>query len=127
MRTTIIAACLIALAGSALAEDDAYTVSASDGSKRTIMPSSARSYRNASGGDQWDALIEIRKADGSFDTRARVAVTGCPRNSTVRLMGTVQSGGDVVPAPISVEWSPDGQSVADMLAMKICIAARGNR
>lgn len=116
MKHHIIAAAILAATAAAPASAE-WIVKSANNSTFEVLPSTVRSYANAGGGRQLDALVEADTAAES--SRFRLGVTGCASGGGQ--VGQVDRSGQ--PTGQVFEWIADGSRVYDQLAMLVCLAA----
>jgi hypothetical protein len=123
MKKAFLVLTLLAFGTHTMADDESYwRIEGDDGSTVfNVMPTTARSYVNAGGGTQVEALVHMvgKTSKGKkYVDRSRWVVTGCQAQtgqlSWLNPDGTVDE--------TRFEWAVEGDRLYDELAWRICIA-----
>lgn len=106
-------------AGAAYADNNDWRIKGQSGNVATVMPTTVRTYTNALGLVQHDALVELKSA--TLDERFRFGVTGC--SDSHGLIAIVDATGESVGSSTQKSWAIEGSRMYDGIAIKICEAA----
>lgn len=107
------------LASLSVQASDIWSVVAETGATFTVLPDTARRYTNEFGAQQADAVVMYFNVNGS-SRQSLHGVTDCGQR--IGSIGSLNPDGSAIGEVF--EWRANGSRTMDLLAERICTAAR---